>query len=415
MIKNTRSWLDELFKKSISITYLLRWLFLSVLLGILVGITCAGFLQSLEWITNYRENHKWIIALLPIAGLAIGCLYHYWGKEVEGGNNLLIDTIHQPQNKIPIKMLPFVYVGTIITHLFGGSAGREGTALQMAGAIAEQIGKLFKLQKADKKTLLIAAVAAGFGGVFGTPISGAIFGLEFFLVGIISYQAIFPAFIAAIVSDATAQFLHTHHTIYPILSKPTITFFTLLYALIAGILFGFCAAVFSKSIHWISELFKKQIRFAPLRPLIGGSLVALFVWTFGAFDYIGLGLPMIVKSFQQPVLPYSFLLKIVFTVFTIGSGFKGGEVTPLFFIGAALGNALALFIPLPFPLLAGMGFVAVFAGATNTPIACTILGMELFGAECGVMISIACITSYLFSGNAGIYHAQIIGKAKHEL
>lgn len=401
------------FQKYPSFFSIFRWTILSVFLGLLIGSASAGFLQSLNWATDFRESHLWIIAFLPICGFGIGLVYHYYGKEVVAGNNLLIDTIHKPKKTIPFIMAPFVYLGTIATHFFGGSAGREGTALQMAGAIADQFSKPLKLSKSDRKILLIAAVAGGFGSVFGTPLAGAIFALEFFLIGKINYKAIFPAFLTSIFADIVTKLWDTPHTIYEIDSVPTITFSMVLYAILGGILFGICAAIFSKLSHQTGILFKTKISYPPFRPLIGGIIVAAAIWMIGTTKYIGLGIPTIVDSFENQLPIYDFAIKMAFTIITLSAGFKGGEVTPLFFIGATLGSALSLFIPLPTALLAGMGFVAVFSGATNTPIACTLMGIEIFGIESGVYIAIACVVSYLLSGHHSIYNSQKIGEPKH--
>jgi H+/Cl- antiporter ClcA len=406
-------WFEQ-FEQFIALPQLSKWFIISCIVGILSGLGSAALLASLEWATNWRESHLWIIALLPIAGFLSGWVYHRYGKKVEAGNNLLLEEIHNPKNIIPLRMAPMVLLGTDITHLFGGSAGREGTALQIAASLADQLTRIFRFKHAERRILLMAGISGGFASVFGTPLAGTIFGLEVLAIGTINHAALFPCLVAAVVGDRITLVLGLHHTVYrhaPLV--PTVTPMGLISAIVAGAIFGIVAMIFAKLTHKISHFFKAKISYPPLRPAIGGAIVALSVWAMGSTKYIGLGIPTIVDAFNTQLPPWDFAAKIVLTALTLGAGFKGGEVTPLFFIGATLGNALSLILALPAPLLAGMGFVAVFGGAANTPIASTLMGIELFGLESGVCIAIACVMSYVFSGHAGIYSSQRIGSRKY--
>jgi H+/Cl- antiporter ClcA len=393
----------------------LKWIFICVLIGILSGSASAFFLITLEYVTQYRILHDWIIWLLPLGGLLVGLSYYYLGKDVVKGNNLLLEEYENPKEIIPLKMAPLVYFGTIITHLFGGSAGREGTAVQMGGAIADQFTKIFKLNNSERKTLIILGISAGFASVFGTPLAGAIFALEVVYFSKINLKSILLSFIVAYTAYFTVEIWQVKHTHYSIPLVPEITSVNLFYTLICGILFGFAALLFSRTTHFWSSIFSKTIKYPPLRPFVGGIILAIAIAGFGLTKFSGLGVPTIVDSFTNTNVWYDFLLKILFTGFTLGAGFKGGEVTPLFFVGATLGSALSLIVPMPIALLAGMGFVAVFSGATHTPIACTVMGIELFGIESGIFIAIACVIAYLSSGSIGIYKSQIVKGPKHNL
>ncbi|OAB25630.1 H+/Cl-antiporter ClcA [Flavobacterium fryxellicola] len=400
-------------KKTSSLLF--KWIFICITVGVLSGSASAFFLVALEWVTQIRENNSWIIWLLPIGGLLIGLGYHYWGESVVKGNNLLLEEYENPQRTIPLKMAPLVLIGTLLTHLFGGSAGREGTAVQMGGAIADQFTKLFQLNSSERKTILILGISAGFASIFGTPLAGALFALEVVYFSKINIKSILLSFLVAYTAYFTVSLWQVQHTHYAIPFVPAITVINLFWVVLVSILFGLAAMLFSRSTHMWSHLFSKTIAFPPLRPFIGGIILAVALFFIGTTKYAGLGIPVIVDAFTTANAPSDFVLKILFTGFTLGAGFKGGEVTPLFFVGATLGSALSLIVPLPIALLAGMGFVAVFSGATHTPIACTVMGLELFGIESGLFVGLACGTAYFCSGSMGIYKAQIVRGAKYQV
>ena len=390
-----------------------KWLVLATLVAILAGSASALFLVSLDWATATREAHRWLIWLLPVAGFVVGWVYLKFGQSVEGGNNLLLEEIHDPKNAIPLRMAPLILLATVISHLFGASVGREGTAVQMGGALADQLTQWCKLTPHDRRLLLMAGISAGFASVFGTPLAGAVFGLEVLMVGRMRYDALWPCFVAAIVADQVTRMWGIHHTHYAAGLIPAMSVWTLISVVLAGMIFGLIGMVFAKLAHELSARMKSWISYAPLRPLIGGVLLATIVWFGEGWRYIGLGLEPVAESFQQAVPAWDFAGKLLATVGSLGFGFKGGEVTPLFFIGSTLGNALAPLLHQPIGFMASLGFVAVFAGAANTPLACTLMAMELFGAPIGLFAALACVISYLFSGHTGIYKAQRIGQGKH--
>lgn len=394
---------------------LFKWIFICILIGILSGSASALLLSSLEWAAQMRELNPWLLWLLPIGGLIIGLVYHYYGQEVVKGNNLLLIEYAKPEKIIPLRMAPFILVGTFITHLFGGSAGREGTAVQMGGAIADQFTRLFQLDSSDRKTIIILGISAGFASVFGTPLAGALFALEVLYFSKLSLKSIFLSFFVAFTAYFTVEIWSVKHTHYFIPIVPNFDSIVLLWTIIISIIFGLTAMLFSRSTHYWGILFKKSIAYPPFRPLAGGIILAIAMYLIGTTKFMGLGVPVIVDAFTNPSNNSDFLLKILFTGFTLGAGFKGGEVTPLFFVGATLGSALSLFVPLPIGLLAGMGFVAVFSGATHTPFACTVMGLELFGFESGLYIALACFIAYFASGTKGIYQSQIVRGPKHRL
>ncbi|SDZ98256.1 H+/Cl-antiporter ClcA [Arachidicoccus rhizosphaerae] len=409
--------------------HLLKWTLITIPVALFAGSVIALFLWLLEKVTVIRWHHPWLLFLLPVAGILIYLSYYFGGKKAEAGNNLIVDEIHKPGGGVPFRMAPLVLITTVVTHLFGGSAGREGTAVQIGGSIASWIGKKLKLDKADTKILLMTGVAAGFGAVFGTPLTGAIFALEVITVGKINHKALLPCFIASILADIVCKQWGIHHTQYTIAFKNILTdtngMFHMNWVLLAsvilgGVLFGLASYLFSELSHTIKNYSQRFIAKKWLIPFIGGLIIIGLTYLVGTDSYLGLGVDnpdpnavSILSCFKAGGAGYfSWFWKLLFTAITLSMGFKGGEVTPLFFIGAALGNAVAMLTGAPVDLMAGLGFIGVFAGATNTPIACTLMGVELFGGENAIYFAIACFTAYYFSGHTGIYSAQRLGFSK---
>jgi H+/Cl- antiporter ClcA len=410
--------------------YMLRWTLLIIPVAIVIGSMVALFLWLLTNAIHYRFAHTWLLFLLPVAGVLIHFIYQWAGKSAEKGNNLIMDEIHQPGAGVPARMGPIILITTVITHLFGGSAGREGTAVQIGGSLAALFGKWFKLTGNDMRMLLTAGIAAGFGAVFGTPLTGAIFALEVLTIGKIKYDALLPALIASIVADITVGAWHIHHTAYhidiitktPYFLSDYLPLDLLLVAkvILASIAFGLASYLFAIMVHEIKAGFLKILSIKWLIPFFGGLIIIGLTYAIGKPDYLSLGVDAqypgavtIPSSFHAGGADtWSWLWKTIYTTLTLGTGFKGGEVTPLFYIGSTLGNTLSGLLNAPVSLFAALGFIAVFAGATNTPLACTFMGIELFGGEHALLFAIACFTAYFFSGNSGIYSSQRIAVPK---
>lgn len=338
-----------------------------------------------------------------------------YGKNSSKGNNLILEQIQDGQETIPLRMAPLVLFGTLVTHLFGGSAGREGTAVQMGGSLAEWFGKLIKISPMDRKILLMCGISGGFGSIFGTPLAGTLFGLEVVTIGLISQQALLPCFVASFVGDlVTTRLWGVHHTHYVVNEFPALSLMIILKVVLASVIFGLVSMLFSELTHFLKRIFTAIFSNPMLKSAVGGLIIIGLVFVVGSSDYLGLGIPLITDSFESDVSPFAFLWKLIFTAFTLGTGFQGGEVTPLFVIGATLGNALAEILHVYGPFLAALGFIAVFCGATSTPIACFLMGIELFGSEGAIYMFIACVVSYLFSGHSSIYTSQLIGVSKSQ-
>lgn len=390
----------------------IKWIFYGGLVGIVTGSASALFLASLDLVTERRVVHPWLLFLLPAGGALMAYVYLKIGKNAGKGNNLILEQLHEGKETIPFRMAPLVLIGTLVTHLFGGSAGREGTAVQMGGSFAEWIGKIFKVDENDRKILLMCGISSGFGSVFGTPLAGTIFGLEVVAIGMVRYQALIPCFIASLVAHLVTIAWGIHHIHYTMGAVPELSTGVVLKVAFASILFGLASIMFSELTHGLKKLYTRLFANPVWRAFVGGLVIIALVTVFRTRDYLGLGIPLLQQSFEEPVAHLAFLWKTIFTALTLGAGYLGGEVTPLFVIGATMGNSLADLLGLSAPFLAGLGLIAVFSGATNTPLACFIMGIELFGSEGIIYMFMACIVSYLFSGHTGIYTSQRIGLSK---
>jgi len=390
-----------------------QWIGIGAAVGVLCGAASALFLYVLEWATAFRNSHEFVIYTLPVAGLLIGWVYERFGRSIEAGNNLIIDTIHDEGPEIPTRMAPMVFIGSVLTHLFGGSAGREGVAVQMGASLADGLSHRLKLTPEVRKQILAAGVAGGFGSIFGTPIAGAIFGMEFITLGSMVYGALVPALVASVVGDMTTRAFGIHHTVFPTPVHLELSPLLLVKWLLFAIAMAATSIVFVELTHRIKKVFEENSVRLPIRMFVGG-IVLICLWTLaGTSDYLGLGVPGIVRSFMDPQLPmYAFAAKLIFTAVTLGCGYLGGEVTPLFFIGAALGNVMARLLGVPLEMGAGIGLAAVFAASANTPLALSIMAMELLGAPMFPHVVIVCVLAYLMSGHRSIYTSQRVIHSK---
>jgi len=388
-----------------------RWVALAVVVGVLSGLLSAAFLESLDWATNTRNSNDWLVFTLPVAGLIVGALYHYVGRGLERGTNLIIDQIHSHSQWVPFRLTPLIFGASVISHVAGGSTGREGAALQFAAGVTDPISKKLKLPPADRSLMLITAIAGGFGSVFGVPVTGAVFALEVQRVGRVRYDALVPAFVASFIGDAVVRGLGVHHTHYPLFPSVDWNWATGGRVAAFGLIAGLVALLFVQLTHTVKKVGAKYISWYPARPLVGGIILAVLVLACGWGDYQGLSIPLALEAMNGSAAG-QWGTKLLLTSLTIGSGFVGGEFIPLFVIGALAGASYAHITGANVALFAMVGAVAVLAGATNAPLACTLLGIELFGGNGIVLFAVACAAAYATSGHTGIYYAQPVSAHK---
>ncbi|MEG2570896.1 MAG: chloride channel protein, partial [Clostridia bacterium] len=388
-----------------------KWVVIGIAVGAVVGLVGCAFYLALGFVGETREKYTWLIWLMPLAGLLIVFLYRASGVSKSGGTNIVLLAVRSEED-IPFKMAPLIFVATILTHLVGGSAGREGAALQLGGSIAHQMGKIIKLDRKDLHIITMCGMSACFAAVFGTPIAAAVFALEVVSVGVMYYAAIVPCAIAALVSMLVGGLFGVIHPAMPIAAIPVISPETLALTLALGVLCALVSLAFCKMLTGASRLAERYVKNQYARVLAGSALILVLTMLVGTRDYMGAGVGIIARAIEGNARPEAFILKMVFTSITLAAAFKGGEIVPTMFIGATFGAAVGAFLGLPPSFCAGVAMIAVFCGVTNCPITSMLIGIELFGTEIAPYLLIACAASYMLSGYSGLYSKQKIMYSK---
>jgi len=371
--------------------------------SVIIGLFSALFLSTLELTTTTFGNYPLLHWCLPIVGLLVGVIYDKYGKEANYGTNHIINSSREINTNIPFRMALFVYFGTLLSHIVGASAGREGTAVQVGGVIGEQIRKLLKIDDSCKSLFLMCGIAAGFSSVFGLPFAGGVFAVELCFSKNTKRWYSIPIFCCAVISNFVCLQTGIVHLTIPTIEVPSISLSIILYVVVVSIVCSFVGYLFVFTAKQISSILTSSITYKPLHPFIGGLIILLGYYLVGSTKFAGLGVDTITNGFSLPQGNADFFFKLLFTVITVGSGFKGGEVTPLFFIGVTLATFLLLFMPLPLSFMAALCFVGVFSAATKLPTASFLMGIELFGFEIGLYILIVTILTGFFQKKHSIY------------
>lgn len=382
-----------------------RLALMSAVVGVVSGLLSAAFLESLNWATTTRTDRDWLTWLLPVAGLLVGLAYHHLGTGLERGTGLVIEQARHQVAPIPLRIAPLVFVSSTVSHLFGASVGREGVALQLSAGVTDPLGRRLGLTDADRSLMLVAAIAGGFGSIVGAPVAGAVFALEVRRTGRVPRGAIVPALVASLVAKTTVTAIGVEHTRYPALGDIGWSWGLAGRTAIVGIVAGLLALAFVHLTDRVRDVARRLLTWPPLRPAVGGIVLALVVTLFGWQDYQGLSIPLAIEAMNGSA-EGQWAIKFGLTVFSVGMGFVGGEVVPLIVIGSLAGAGLGSMTGGDITACATVGAVAVLAAAMNTPLACTLLGVELFGGSGVAPFAAACAIAYVVSGRSGIYHPR---------
>ena len=390
-----------------------KWVIFAILVGTVVGLCGSAFYFGMSYVTSLRTAHSWLIFLLPVGGLVIVGLYHLFHDEKDTGTNLVISAIHSG-DELPFCMAPLIFVSTLITHLFGGSAGREGAALQMGGSIGNALGRLFRFDEKDKHVMIMCGMSAAFSALFGTPMAAAIFPMEMVSVGVMYYIALVPCVISSLVAHGIAVSFGVSNELFLIGEVPAFGILSSVKISVLAILCALVSILFCVILHQTEHLYKKLFKNPYLRVFAGGCLVVLLTCLVGSQSYNGTGINIIENCINGTVRPEAFLLKMIFTALTLGAGYKGGEIVPSFFTGAAFGCLFGNLLGFSPTLCTAVGMTSVFCGVTNSPITSLLISFELFGYDGMPYFLLATAFSYMLSGYFGLYRSQKIVYSKYK-
>lgn len=390
-----------------------KWVIFAILVGTIVGLCGSAFYFGMSYVTFLRTAHSWLILLLPAGGLVIVGLYHLFHDEKDTGTNLVISAIHSG-DELPFRMAPLIFISTLITHLFGGSAGREGAALQMGGSIGNALGRLFRFDEKDKHVMIMCGMSAAFSALFGTPMAAAIFPMEMVSVGVMYYIALVPCVISSLVAHGIAVSFGVSNELFLIGEIPAFGILSSVKISVLAILCALVSILFCVILHQTGHLYKKLFKNPYLRVFAGGCLVVLLTCLVGNQSYNGTGINIIENCINGTVRPEAFLLKMIFTALTLGAGYKGGEIVPSFFTGAAFGCLFGNLLGFSPTLCTAVGMTSVFCGVTNSPITSLLISFELFGYDGMPYFLLATAFSYMLSGYFGLYHSQKIVYSKYK-
>ena len=388
-----------------------KWIFISLIVGTIGGVLGSVFHLSIDYVTDLRATYSFLLYLLPIGGLAIVLLYYLFDPNGKIDTNRVIKSVRE-NKRIPIVMVPLIFISTVITHMLGGSAGREGAALQLGGSVGYNLGKVIKLNKRDMRIIVMSGMSAVFAALFGTPITAAIFSIEVTNVGVMHYAGLMPGVISALTASQIAKQFSLHPVAFTGIEFSPVSLDVFVQIAVLAVFCAIVSIIFCATIKKCEHTMDRFIKNPFLRAFIGGSIIVLLTALLGTYDYNGAGMNVIEHAMQGKANPEAFLLKIVFTAITISAGFKGGEIVPAFFIGSTFGCVMANLLGLNPVIGAAIGFVSVFCGVVNCPIASMVLALEVFGAEGLMFFALACSISYMMSGCFGLYKSQKIVYSK---